>query len=1553
MANDEQVKTVRIVIDASKAKDGAGEVEKALKSIDDKIEALGNSVGNAFNGLKNALLGFVSLDAIITQVKGLTEAFDRLGSRAATLGTSTEWLQAFEYAMASASVKIDEGYKALDKFTRLVGEGAQGNKAAVETLDRLGLKIFDVNKQVRPVSDLFGEAAAKIAGMTAGAEKNTLAVQAMGKTATLVVPALEAVGRGSDAMIKAGEKAGAIVSRESVAIWEGLASAADKSMIKWRAFAGENFAESVKKGFDLITGAIGGSLKLLQGFIEAMRALEASSQQFANIRNESDSAGLRRNVLAPINSAADLALENWKKQYRLLETAQGDVDRNPTGAAQARLEAQKRENITAAEVYNSLIRDQGVAAWKVANAAVGAPGTLPPVTRASFGLAPLPDPNAPKSGTTGAYGATATDNGAQADRQNKRIEALRAEAAATKLMANAALEGAAAVNEQEAEFKALQQALDVYGDKAKATDANVQALKKTFKELNAEIASNRGTIAFRLQTEDLGRQNEVLQKRLELYGQAPEIVAREIGLLQARNEVAKSGVKVSEEDIAARADAIGKQELLNQRLQETQRQQDLWLQPLKSALSSMQQGLAGFFEQLFSGGINSWQQFTDTMKKIFIRMLAELAAVSVIRPIIAPIIAGGQGTGMISPGVASQLGYPSLGSTPGNAGNGFSMPGGGLGGGGFGGMFGGSSFGQWLNTPFTGPYAGISPSAMEGVPMLSGAAGAGLTPLSALAGIGSIGMGAYGLMTSNSLGGKLGGAAGIIGGGLSLAASAGLIGSAFGPIGMGIGLLGGMLLPGLLGGEEKKPPKLMATGGLNFNAGKWSYNGSEYNGGKGLGGTLGGVGSTMQSLMDAAGVSSLTSSNSLNYQTMSQGEFSNATTFLNGKQWGQGSDGDAGLDTAAAHLAHMIMMEVGSGISDLMRQGLGNYGQQNLDHAFSTQELGTAVAELKALDATLKDLGKTITPAESALKAIDEQFKALTESAKKYGLDTGDITFQADKARSKVYTDFRDDLARQIDDMIVPVKGQLADIEKARKAANDNNAYLLANVKGAVDQGGDIDFLYGKQSAAVGTAFARSLDDQIDPSKGALADLDKWREQAIANNKAIVEANIGALNKILEIEQIYGDKRAEIVRQADEAALKKAVDAWQTVPELARGQFLFGKRGELASQLQAMNENTAALSASPMASQVNGWQREMGAFLKPVGDVFGLGSQEYQDATAASLKNYAAKMKAANDNFRDTMDGLAASDPFAVTIKGILKARDAAMEAAKALDSSGALMAEAARAYAKPLEQLGDEMNKSIRDQRLQLDDPLAFQIQQIRDQRDADLLKANQINSALAQVNESTMAEITARATRIDANGGVIVEVTNEADKAMLKAMTSHYVRAQDITELALRKELKLKEDFLAQSLASVDAYIKRLRYGDLSGVSPSERLAGVSGTYDAAVAQLSAKPYDQAALQNFSAAGADLAGELRSFYGSSPEFQRKRDELLQTAQAVENGVRLGVTTGAGGAVDPNVMALMQTVQALTAQLAASDGARAEGDQAVADLAAQVRRLVTGRQAA
>lgn len=540
------------------------------------------------------------------------------------------------------------------------------------------------------------------------------------------------------------------------------------------------------------------------------------------------------------------------------------------------------------------------------------------------------------------------------------------------------------------------------GGSVASTRAQVDQIAEIIKR--AEEEAQRLKEAFGEGTAALVEQNDVLAIELKLLGAAPDIRAKELAVLKATNEARKAGYGTESDAYKARLAALETGEKLRMQADELQRAQELWTEPLKQALRDIQSTAADAFDSMLESGNFSFEEMGKTFGRIVRRMAAEFLALATIRPVMSIAVQA------IAPGMASSMG---LGGNP------FSGIGGGTGGslGGFSGsglgsLFGSGSgglssalgsFGDWLNTPFIGGFSGVGPLApgMFGpAPNIAGAAG--LTPLGALAGIGSIGMGAYSLFSGNgSPGSIVSGVGGIVGGGMSLAAGAGLIGSAFGPIGTAVGLLAGLLggsgiLDGLFGGGGyKMPPLVGASTQWSYNSALGGFANSESSqfGGQAPGAY--GVPAQQMALFEMLGGikdPSQVWGNAV-WQNYREGQTTAYVISPTGssQQWWQGSGNSvpwvqqAGAQSALLSIYGGAVGPLSPKLEQAFRQfDRGMPGEGTLQ---SIDQLMAIVTTINDFEKAMANLGETSTSAEAAIQAINDGLGSLWSFAKANAYD--------------------------------------------------------------------------------------------------------------------------------------------------------------------------------------------------------------------------------------------------------------------------------------------------------------------------------------------------------------------------------------------------------------------------------------------------------------------------------------------------------------------------------------------------------------------------------------
>ncbi|MCF8533049.1 MAG: hypothetical protein K9G48_08605 [Reyranella sp.] len=1090
----DQTQTIRIVIDARPAKDGGEDAKRALRGIEDQTGRMGASLDKMGDKL-GAAVGRLKAFAVAAGIAWATafagqalNAAANLGELSQQVGITITGLQGLQYVAVQNNLRLEQLDNGIGKFSQKIGEAAEGSKEMVDALRLLGVMNLDVTGKLRPTEDVMTDVARAMMALEDPAKRSSAAVDFFGKAGIRMLPMLKEVAKGTDYLTASAERAGAMISEQTSTKLDKYGDAAAMAALKLRA----SFAEGVV------------------GVIEWLEKLEVEWNDSANSIN----AWLKKQGAGITEFVDDLAVAGARgatmflEAFRALPEQMGKLFTDGMNAAIEAVEwglnainrgledkapwlgikgnAIKLPRIDGGgasfDDYSGRIAEAGDAAaakmrglQDAARARAAEKAWLD--RQASF----EEDEAAARIGggvtarTTGAgYSKVLGAGGAEAKRIEKVLGDAQMQADYGAKIAEAAREGAAAVDELERRYKSAKAAQDAYGDSAKANAPLVQALADKLYELGKAADKTKSLAEFRLGTDALRSENELLEAEVRLANELPEIRARELAIIKVTQEVKKKGIEDSREDIDARIAAVQQQDLLKQKIEETKKASDLWLEPVKGAMQSLQSTAADTWQGILESGEISFQSLGDVFKKTVVRMAAEFLALATVRPVMSVLVQGATSLGFMSGGQASSMGFGGGGA------GGFSMPSFGGGNSFFGGL------GDWLNTPFTGPYAGMSPSSMQGVPMLSGSAGAGITPLGALGAAAGAAGGIYQLATSKSTAGTIGGIGSLIGAGVSLIPGVGQIA---GPLIMAASAL----LPGLFGGEEYKwDPLAGANVQFNPTANGYTSNATQQLGGKSIAGQFAGVGSTLDAFFEAAG--GITDAGKAFGAAVwnNQREGTTSTYEISPSQGSHQLTYDESGDPAAA-----IDRMIAKVFYNSIQNNAAMNASPTLRTAFGNRE-PTSTAEISGLFDLITvydELGQTTSQTETALKAIDERFESMADSARSWGLALEPIEAEQKKQTERAAQDF-------IDSMLDPMAVQLRELDDQRKDAIAGAEYIRDNIEGVyVDMARISDYwlrkeaqlkeqLYGGAVAQLEDAIKRlspggSLDN-LDPS-GTLA----------------------------------------------------------------------------------------------------------------------------------------------------------------------------------------------------------------------------------------------------------------------------------------------------------------------------------------------------------------------------------------------------------------------------------------------------------------------------------
>jgi len=797
------------------------------------FERMENKLGAALGRLKT--FAVAAAVAWGTQFTGQAlNAASGLEELADQLQISTRFLQASQLAAIQNGAKLEQLEVAYGKFSQKMGEAADGNKAVIETLDQLGIKNLDLQGKLRPTQDLMQDVAGAILAIEDPAKRSAAAVDFFGKSGMRLLPMFRDLAAGAKIMENNARLAGAMIDDETIKKLDSYVDRVAAGLLKMRAHVATETVLAIEE-LEQFGAWLTKTAKSLDEWEQSLiggKLTEIASRGFEEL---SLSAG--RFVVTFMSYFADLPSELPKFFVDALNGAiaavEGGLNIIGNKIATEFPWLSGKLGISGSSVSFGRIDGGGASSFETRLNRAGEAGaaweahqrTAKAEADRQAGLSAAADAASYFYGSDGAFAAPTPGAGLSkvkgaGSSEAKKIDKLKTDAelalAYEEKMAEAAKSGAAAVGDLELRYKAAKAAQDAYGDSAKANAPAVDALAKKLYDLAAASDKAKNLKDFRLGTESIQSENELLAAEVRLANELPEIRARELAILKVMQEVKKRGIEDAQEDIDARIRAVEQQELLKTKIEETKKSTELWTEPFKTALQSIQTTAADLFDKMLESGKFSFEELGQIGTRIIRRMVAEMMALAVIRPMLGNVVTAMSGLGIIPPGVGQQLGYSSsVGGIPGlGGGGGLSMPS--IGGGGFMGSMSGSlgSFGQWLNTPFTGPYAGISPGAMAGVPQITPSimnpSTWSITPMQGIGAVAGIGSGIFQLATGKGrTGSTIGGISSIAGGIMSMIPG-------LQPFGMALSFLGPML-GGLFGGEEYKPPPLV---GSSINLGK-------------------------------------------------------------------------------------------------------------------------------------------------------------------------------------------------------------------------------------------------------------------------------------------------------------------------------------------------------------------------------------------------------------------------------------------------------------------------------------------------------------------------------------------------------------------------------------------------------------------------------------------------------------------------------------------------------------------------------------------------------------
>ena len=302
---------IKIAADLAQFTLGMNEAVDKLDKFGKAAKSSGDQM-SSFIGSVKGVVGALALEELarhtLEYAEAVAEQAVAIKTQAESFGLSTDALQAYQLASVAAGQSTDTITTALGKFNVAIGSAQAGNKAHIDALNQLGLKILDVNGALRPQNDLLQEAATRLLALPAGASRAAIEIALFGRAGQQINPILQQLAKGVDELEK--EFAKGIIPAETIQQLHELeerskATQAQIAVIVATLYAPlkQTFLDGVvglMKEIEALSFRVGDGLRAI-GLIKTPRSLADDLQ---DVNNELDIANKRLKETTEIQQKA-------------------------------------------------------------------------------------------------------------------------------------------------------------------------------------------------------------------------------------------------------------------------------------------------------------------------------------------------------------------------------------------------------------------------------------------------------------------------------------------------------------------------------------------------------------------------------------------------------------------------------------------------------------------------------------------------------------------------------------------------------------------------------------------------------------------------------------------------------------------------------------------------------------------------------------------------------------------------------------------------------------------------------------------------------------------------------------------------------------------------------------------------------------------------------------------------------------------------------------------------------------------------------------------------
>lgn len=212
--------------------------EKASSTFADVLKAnlLSDAIKSGFTALTNAVKSLAS--AMSDAIKDSSAFADEILTLSQTTGLSTDTLQEFSYMAELIDVDLGTVTSSMKKLTKQMSSAQSGSKTTSEAFSTLGVAVTNADGSLRNNEEVFYDVIAALQGVTNETERDALAMEIFGKSATELNPLINAGADGLEALRTEAQATGYVLNDEQLS----ALGAVDDAYQRWN-----NTLDTVKR----------------------------------------------------------------------------------------------------------------------------------------------------------------------------------------------------------------------------------------------------------------------------------------------------------------------------------------------------------------------------------------------------------------------------------------------------------------------------------------------------------------------------------------------------------------------------------------------------------------------------------------------------------------------------------------------------------------------------------------------------------------------------------------------------------------------------------------------------------------------------------------------------------------------------------------------------------------------------------------------------------------------------------------------------------------------------------------------------------------------------------------------------------------------------------------------------------------------------------------------------------------------------------------------------------------------------------------------------------